>query len=79
MPLERDLIELTEGEIAFALEIILRADSSAVPMLKGKGAPKDCTVRDALMRAFANHLAGHLRRHMRCFRGPAERLHSAGM
>lgn len=75
---DADLIELTEAEIAFALEIILRADSHAIPVLKGKGSPRDCNVRDAAMRAFAKHLACHLRQHMRCFRGTGERLHSAG-
>ncbi len=71
-----DLIELSEAEIAFALEIVLRADSAAIPLLKGKGAPRHCTVRDAAMRAFAIHLAGKLRQHMRCFRSPAGRSHS---
>ncbi len=53
MPSQHRLLELTEAEIAFALEMILRSDSSAIPVLKGKGAPKDCNIRDAVMRAFA--------------------------
>ena len=78
MPMDPDLTELTEAELAFALEIILRSDSHAIPVLKGKGAPKDCTVRDGLMRAFAGHLAAQLRMHMRYFKGIPEASHSAG-
>ncbi len=72
------LIELTEAEVAFALEIILRSDSGAIPVLKGKGAPRDCNVRDAMMRASAERLARHLRQHMRCFRSPPGPNHAAG-
>lgn len=53
-----ELIECTEVEIAFALEIILRADSHAIPVLKGKGLPRDCTVRDAMMRLSPNAWRG---------------------
>jgi hypothetical protein len=73
---EPGLVELTEAELAFALEIVLRSDSGAIPVLKGKGSPRDCTVRDILMRQFAEHLATCLRTHVRCFRGPAERPYS---
>ena len=73
-----DLIELTEAEVAFALAIILRSDSHAIPIMKGKGSTKDCTIRDAMMQAFAERLARHLCQHLRCFRSPAAPSHSAG-
>lgn len=73
---ESELVELSEAEIAFTLEIILRADSTAIPILKGKGAPKDCNIRDALVRVFAEHLSSKLRQHVRCFRPRSHELHS---
>jgi hypothetical protein len=76
MKVRQGFVELTEAELAFALEIILRSDSAAIPVLKGRGAPKDCNVRDALMRRFAEQLAGRLRSHMKCYRGPMEPPHS---
>jgi hypothetical protein len=72
-----DLQELTEAELAFTLEIILRSDSKAIPVMRGQGASKDCTVRDVQMREFARHLALRLRMHVKCCRGPAEKMHSA--
>lgn len=71
-----EFIELSEEEIAFSLEIILRADTSAIPLLRGKGAPRDCDRRDAMVRIFAQHLAGKLRQHVRCFRTKRQQLHS---
>ena len=76
MPPESGFEELSEAELAFALEIILRADSTAIPVLKGKGSPRDCNVRDAMMRRFAEHLAAKLRMQVKCCRGPGQWLHS---
>jgi hypothetical protein len=73
---EPGLVELTEAELAFALEIVLRSDSGAIPVLKGKAAPKDCAIRDAMMRRFAEHLARLLRTHMKCYRVPPQTSHS---
>jgi hypothetical protein len=71
-----NLQELTEAELAFALEIILRSGSKAIPIMRGQGAAKDCTVRDDQMREFARHLAQRLHMHVRCYRGSAEKMHS---
>ncbi len=70
--------ELTEAELTFTLEIILRSDSKAIPVMKGQGSSKDCTVRDIQMQVFARHLAKRLRMHVKCVRSPPEPLHSIG-
>ena len=43
--------ELTENELAFALEIILRSNSAAIPIMRSRGSTKDIsigTLRSAL-------------------------------
>lgn len=71
-----DLQELTEAELALTLEIILRSDSKAIPVMRGQGASRDCTIRDVQMREFARYLAQRLRMHVKCIRGHGAQSHS---
>ena len=73
-----DMVELTHDELVQTIVIILRADTSAIPVMRGKGSTHDTFIRDYQTERFAEHLATCIRQHARCFKHRSGPLHSAG-
>ena len=78
MTADEDMRELTHDELVAAIVVILRSDTSIIPVMRGKGSTHDTFIPDAQTQRFADHLAKRIREHARCFRHTPARMHSAG-